>query len=87
MEVHFRLVEEPPAARPASTAIERATDLDPQHRGGAGVAQRRPGCGIQLTVQDLGDQVLGHLEEILVRRRLLQKPGANAPGSRIPERG
>src|SRR5439155_257246 len=70
-EVQFRLVEDPPPAwrvgasrRHVEAIEERAAD----RRGGERVRRCRPRAGEQLPVDDLGDQVLGHLEQVGVGR-------------------
>ena len=72
-EMKFRLVEDPPAAGTTATAIERPYEVAAQARAGHGVPRRWPRRGVELPVENLGDEVVWHREQILVGRPLLRR--------------
>jgi hypothetical protein len=72
--VQFRFVEDPPAAGSAPADVKWSPDLGAKDAGCVGVAQRGARSRVQLAVQDLGDQVIGHLQEILVGGGFLDQP-------------
>src|SRR6185369_7812855 len=67
-EVELRLEEDPPASRTVRSAgllIERAQLLE-QNRAGSRVWGGWPRAREELTVHDLGHEMVGHLHQILV---------------------
>ncbi len=51
----------------AVAEIEEAAELSEQHAGGARMREGRPRRGVELAVEHLGDEVLGHFAQIVVR--------------------
>lgn len=66
VQVELGLMEEDPAPGAALAPIERAAKLHAEARGSARVGRSRAWLGHELTVDDLGDEMLGDRQQILV---------------------
>lgn len=86
--MEFRFIEEVPSTGATAAMIEGAGQDRTQSRAGAGVPRPRPRRGEQLAIDEFGDKVIGHLQEVVVGRPLCRAPGgrhgariARAPGT------
>jgi hypothetical protein len=79
-QVQLRLVQDDPAAGAASAAIEGAIELAAEVRRGPGVQRRRTWTRQELAADDLGNDVVGRSEHILVGCLLASGIG-HLPGS------
>jgi hypothetical protein len=64
--VQLGLVQNPPAAGPAAALVEGAIEFAAQTGTGPQVPGRGARVGHQAAVDDLGDQMLGDLQKVLV---------------------
>ena len=60
-EMKFRLVDDPPSARAAASAVERRIELASEDRACDRVRGRRPWMGMERAVDDLGHLVRGRV--------------------------
>ena len=65
-QVQLRLVEDPPSPRPPSSALVGGVEIPAKHARRHGVLRGRAGVHMQLTVDDLGDQVVGDLQQVRI---------------------
>jgi hypothetical protein len=72
-EVQLGLVDDQPAARAVTSAIERTAELDAEDRRGARMRERRPRRGVELAVEHLRDVMLRDRNEIVVSGAFLQR--------------
>jgi hypothetical protein len=64
--VELRFVEENPSTRATFASIERSAQIDAQARRRPGMRQRRSRIGVELAVDELGDQMRWNGEQIVV---------------------
>lgn len=69
MQVQFRFVEDHPATGTAATNMERPDQLATEHTRGVGVAWRWTRCRMKLAVENLGDEMIGDLQQVTIGRR------------------
>lgn len=82
--MEFRLTEDALPTRTAATAIEWPAQCTAEAGTGAGVSRCGPGRCVEFPVENLGHEVIGHGEQILVRRRRAPARGVARHGARIP---
>ena len=62
------LVEDDPATRPAAAAVEGAAQIHSEHGSGLGVRPRGSWTRVEVSVQHLGNDVLGRAQDVVVGR-------------------
>ena len=77
-EVELGLVEDPPVARSALALVERGSEFADEPRAGACVPGRGPWVGVERAADELGDDVLGGVEDVLVRGGCRRRGGGAA---------
>ena len=65
-KVELRPVEDPPAARAAPSTIERTAEVGAETRAGYEMARAGSWGRVKLAVENLGDQMVWHGQEVVV---------------------